>query len=115
MCLTLSRQAYPVLARNEPPVSGGVRWSRSLFRRCQHTYAKLMAEEPAALQLPAGAQVRPRSIPGCSARSSCMHASYCMRSDKLQVPLCASAGRCAALFTHDALERCMLCMNVHGT
>ena len=49
-------QAYPVLARNEAPVSGGVRWSRCLFKHCKHTYAKLKAQEPAALQLPAGVQ-----------------------------------------------------------
>ncbi len=52
-----------MLARNEAPVSGGVRWSRCLFGRCRQTYAKLKGQEPAALQMPAGVQVSRAFLP----------------------------------------------------
>ena len=57
-------QVAPPLAREEAPVSGGVRWSRTLFVRLKHTWTRLQQEEKAALDDPVGARVR---LPACAA------------------------------------------------
>ena len=53
-------QDKPPVARNQAPVSGAIRWSRSLFARCKRTYVLLNAVEPGLLREPAGKQVWPR-------------------------------------------------------
>ncbi|BDA41784.1 probable Dynein-1-alpha heavy chain, flagellar inner arm I1 complex [Coccomyxa sp. Obi] len=50
-------QAFPLLAWNEPPVAGSIRWSRSLFARCKRTWTRLKLQEPEALLGPAGLEV----------------------------------------------------------
>ena len=56
-------QVAPPLAREEAPVSGGVRWSRTLFVRLKHTWTRLQQEEKDALDDPVGARVR---LPACA-------------------------------------------------
>ena len=53
-------QDKPPVARNQAPVSGAIRWSRSLFARCKRTYVLLNTVEPGLLQEPAGKQACPR-------------------------------------------------------
>lgn len=51
-------QDNPPVARNQAPVSGAIKWSRSLFARCKRTYVVLNAVEPGLRHEPAGKQAR---------------------------------------------------------
>ena len=46
------------MARNQAPVAGAIKWSRSLFARCKRTYVLLNTVEPTLLQEPTGRQAR---------------------------------------------------------
>ncbi len=46
------------MARNQAPVAGAIRWSRSLFARCKRTHVLLSGMEPTLLQESSGRQAR---------------------------------------------------------
>ncbi len=56
--LSLSWQDKPPVARNQAPVAGAIRWSRSLFARCKRTHVLLSGMEPTLLQESSGRQAR---------------------------------------------------------
>lgn len=49
-------QDKPPVARNQAPVAGAIKWSRSLFARCKRTYVLLNTVEHSLLQEPTGRQ-----------------------------------------------------------
>ena len=71
-------QVAPPLAREEAPVLGGVRWSRTLFVRLKHTWTRLQQEEKAALDDPVGARVR---LPACAVAGTHLASLACLMPD----------------------------------
>ena len=69
-------QVVPPLARDEAPVSGAVRWSRTLFVPLKRTWTRLQREEKAALDDPAGARVR---LPASAVAGTHLATSPCLR------------------------------------
>ena len=48
----------PPLTRNQPPVAGAIKWSRSIFARVKQTMSKLMTVEEEMMALELGHEVR---------------------------------------------------------
>ena len=53
-------RADPPLTRNQPPVAGAIKWSRSLFARLKHTMNKLLGMEADIRSEEAGRDVHDR-------------------------------------------------------
>jgi dynein heavy chain, axonemal len=57
-----THRATPPVTRNQPPVAGAIKWSRSLFARVKQTMAKLMTMEEVMMAEEIGQQVHAKYL-----------------------------------------------------
>ncbi len=92
------------MARNQAPVAGAIRWSRSLFARCKRTHVLLGGMEPALLQESSGRQAR---MP-CNCRALACYLGYAARLPHFQSTMCpTSVPNCQVGAKYEALA-CLL-------
>ena len=84
------------MARNQAPVAGAIRWSRSLFARCKRTHVLLSAMEPSLLQESSGRQARtPTPLVALAAPRPGRTLRGCPLSAPYIFPQCCSTARLA--------------------